>query len=57
MEMTTFNKLYAPLGEGAWPGFPLISSLLGSPFHLSKVGDLSGCLLSLTFSSFFEVLA
>lgn len=56
-EIYTLNQLYAPRGEGACPGSPLISSLWGSLSHLSKVDDPTGRLLSLIFSSFFEVLA
>lgn len=57
MEISTLNKLYAPQGERACPDFPLMSSLLASLSHLSNVDDLSGRLLSIIFSSFFEVLA
>lgn len=57
MKISTLNKLYAPRGEGACPGLPLISSFLDLLSHLSKVDDLIGCLLSIIFSSFFEVLA
>lgn len=56
MESSTFNKLYAPWGEGGRPGFPLTSSFLASLSHLSKLDDLTGCLLLIIFSSFFEVL-
>ena len=57
MESSTLNKLYAPWREAGPPDFSLTSSLLASLAHLSDVDDLSGGLLSISFSSFFEVLA
>lgn len=57
MENSTLNKLYAPWREAGPPDFSLTLSLMASLAHLSNVDDLSGRLLSISFSSFFEVLA
>lgn len=57
MESSTLDKLYAPWREAGPPDFSPTSSLLASLAHLSDVDDLSGRLLSISFSSFFEVLA
>ena len=57
MESSTLDTLYAPWREAGPPDFSPTSSLLASLAHLSDVDDLSGRLLSISFSSFFEVLA